>query len=179
MRGIELRRSGLDGRMEYLADNWGSLASGLGVLLSAAGVVYAYLARRAAKSAEAASREARQAIAQTLTAADLQRAVALVERLLSYHRAGRWAVALERYGELRQMLQDIKAYLPEGDEPARKQLSANISEITEVISQVTQAVYNGTPPDDANSINDTLSAIQQNLEELASRLRFNLPNSRV
>ena len=159
--------------MEYLADNWGSLSSGLGVLLSAAGVVYAYLARRAAKSAEAASREARQAIAQTLTAADLQRAVALVERLLSYHRAGRWSVALERYGELRQMLQDIKAYLPEGNEAIRKQLSASISEITEIISQVTQAVYNGAAPDNANSINDALSAIQQNLEELASRLRFN------
>lgn len=158
--------------VEYLADNWGSLASGLGVLLSAAGVVYAYLARRAAKSAESASREARQAIAQTLTAADLQRAVDCIHRLLIYQRQAEWGAAIELYHNLRQILNDILAYLPENEESSHQTISEAVSEITELLRDINRRETSGSPGDGVGHLTDSLITIQEKLEELASRLRF-------
>ena len=163
--------------MEYLSDNWGSLASGLGVLLSAAGVVYAYLARRAAKSAEAASREARQAIAQTLTAADLRWAVDCIQRLLIYQRQGEWGAAVELYHNLRKILNDILAYLPESDDPTRNEVSDAIGKITELTAVAEEIAASGPPGAHPGNLAEDLNKIQGDLEALASRLRFDSPEA--
>ena len=67
--------------MTYFLDNWGSFVGALGLAASIGGLVFAYLARRAAKSAEAAAIEARQALTRTLRLVDVQEAVDLIDRL--------------------------------------------------------------------------------------------------
>lgn len=158
--------------MDYLADNWGSFVGALGALLSAFGVVYAYLARRAAKSAEAASREARQAIAQTLTAADLQRAVDCIQRLHLYQRQREWGAAVELYHNLRQILNDILAYLPESEESSRQTIADAVSEITDLLRDINRRETSGSPDDAVGYLTDSLIIVQEKLEEMASRLRF-------
>ena len=167
-----MQRSRLDGRMDYLADNWGSLLSGLGVLLSAAGVVYAYLARRAAKSAEAASRETRRAVIRTLNLADLQRTIALIERLKDRLMVDDWSAALELYSAVRAMLSDIRATLPPGSENLETLANA-MEQITRFESRVRHwSLRQISDADGISEINDGLTAIQGNLEQMRSRSMF-------
>lgn len=170
MRGIELRRSGLDGRMDYLADNWGSLASGLGVLLSAAGVVYAYLARRAAKSAEAASEDTRRAVIRTLNLADLQRTIALIDRLKDRLMEEDWSAALELYSAVRSMLADIRATMPPGSDEF---FASAMEQLTRFESDVRSwSMRRISDAQGISEINNGLTAIQENLEHLRSSAMF-------
>ena len=173
MRGIELRRSGLDGRMDYLADNWGSLASGLGVLLSAAGVVYAYLARRAAKSAEAASEDTRRAVIRTLNLADLQGTVDLIDRLKDHLMTEDWSAALELYSAVRSMLADIRARIPPGNEDWKAIIANAMEQVTRFESRVRN--WSLMQISDVSSIleaTDALTAIQDDLEIMRSSAMF-------
>ena len=91
--------------MDYFLENWGSFVGVLGLLASVGGLVYALLARRAAKSAEKAANEARQETRRTVSRsrrlADTGRAIVLINRLKILHRDGRWDYALELYQEPR------------------------------------------------------------------------------
>ena len=78
----------------------------MGLVASVGGLVYAFLARRAAKSVEQAAREARRAITHTLSLVDVERAVALIGRLKDVHSQRNWDYALGLYPELRRMLAD-------------------------------------------------------------------------
>ena len=101
--------------MEYLADNWGSLASVTGVVVSLAGLAWAIIEARGARSASLAARaatnETRSDIARYLQAVDLQRAIALIQRIKLLHDTRRWDAALEQYQSLREMLSYIIAPL--------------------------------------------------------------------
>jgi hypothetical protein len=106
--------------MDFLQDNWGSLASVVGLFATVIGLSIAISTTRAARDsadqsrtaaevAKIASVETRDAISRTLTSVDLQRAIAVIERLKVVHREQKWEVALERYSGLRAMLADIEA----------------------------------------------------------------------
>ena len=76
--------------------DWLALAIGVGGLVaSIVGLIFAFLARRAAKSAEQAAREARQALTHTIGSIDVERAVALITRLIEVQRQGNWDYVLE------------------------------------------------------------------------------------
>ena len=158
--------------MDYLADNWGSLVSGLGVLLSAAGVVYAYLAHRAAKSAEAASRETRRAVIRTLNLADLQRTIALIDRLKDRMMDEDWSAALELYSAVRAMLSDIRATLPPGSEDLETLANA-MERITRFESDVRSwSLRRISDTQGISAVNNGLTVIQENLEHMRSRAMF-------
>ena len=158
--------------MDYLADNWGSLVGVLGVLLSAAGVVYAYLARRAAKSAEAASEDTRRAVIRTLNLADLQRTIALIDRLKDRMMDEDWSAALELFSAVRSMLSDIRATIPPGSEDLEPLANA-MEQITRFESRVRHwSLRQSSDADDISEVNDGLTAIQGNLEQMRSRAMF-------
>jgi hypothetical protein len=83
--------------MDYVVNDWGTFVGILGLAASVGGLVFAFLARRAAKSAEQAAREARRAITRTLSVVDIGRAVALIGRLKEVHRQRNWDYALGLY----------------------------------------------------------------------------------
>lgn len=159
--------------MEYLADNWGSLASGLGVLLSAAGVVYAYLARRAAKSAEAASEDTRRAVLRTLNLADLQRTIALIDRLKDRLMDEDWSAALELYSTVRSMLSDIRARIPPGNAELETSMANAMEQVTRFESSVRSwSMRQISDAQGISEINDGLTVIQEILERLRSSAMF-------
>ena len=82
--------------------DWAALGVGIGGLIaSVIGLTFAFLASRAAKSAEAAanraSHETRRAVTRSRRTVDTGRAISLINRLKALHRIGDWEYALELY----------------------------------------------------------------------------------
>ena len=94
--------------MNYFLENWGSFVGVLSLVITIIGFI---IAIRRATQARTASREARAAVIRVLSIADLQRAIALIQRLKDLHRDSKWAATLEHYQPLRAMLADINSRL--------------------------------------------------------------------
>lgn len=154
--------------MEYLAENWGGFVGVLGVIVSAAGLWYAVLARRAARSAEGAANDARRALSRKLSSVEIERAVALIDRVKGLHRQSYWDRALELYPELRRALTEIHASMPEDLDAIRDIVLESVSWVIAIEHIVSRALYANTEPDDAAGLDDALTRIQQNLETLQS-----------
>ena len=153
--------------MDYLVENWGSFVGLLGLLASLGGLAYAFLARRAAKSAESAAREARQALTRTIGSIDVERAVALITRLMEVHRQGNWDYALALYQDLRRTLGEIGASIPPEMMDYRNTIWEVIPHITAIINLINRSIENDdSGPVDVSALNETLNGVQQSLELL-------------
>ena len=156
--------------MRNLVD-WLGLAVGIGGLVaSIVGLIFAFLARRAAKSAETAANEARRALTRTLSLIDVERAVALVSHLKLLHQVGHWNSALELYQYLRRMLSDIYERMPTELDDIRVALSEAIPKISDIENEVRKFSYlnNDGKPDELSKFDEILNDVQQDLEKLQS-----------
>ena len=158
--------------MDYLLENWGSFVGVLGLLASIGGLVYALLARRAARSAEQAAREARQALSRSLSSVDIERAVELINRLKNLHRQRDWSQAISLYQILRRTLTEIRASMPAGFEQARKAIDGAIPEITAMENQIGRSLHENSELEDTPRFDATLNTIQQELEMLQSNITY-------
>ena len=160
--------------MDYLLDNWGSFIGAAGLVITILGVIISYLAfrragkaREAAAAAEVASKETRAAMTRSLTTVDLERAIALAQRLKELHRLGRWDTALECYHLLQAMLADIATWHPAPTGEMRGAFSNAIRLIQEMERQVDTAQSHGTEPTEAPEFNWQLNDIQGLLRGVA------------
>jgi len=154
--------------VDYFVENWGNFVGLLGLLASVGGLFYACLARRAAKSAEKAAREARQALARTISSIDVERAVAMINRLMEVHRQGNWDHALSMYQDLRRTLSEIGTSIPQDLVEYRNSVQESIPQITAMINLVNRFRDGSdhTRPEYISSLNEILNGIQQRLEML-------------
>ena len=161
--------------MDYFLDNWGSFVSALGLVATVVGLIIVFRrAAQASRSAEAsrdaataartAARATREAIGAVLTIVDLDRAIALVQRLKQLHRESKWEVSLELYQPLRVMLTNINAR----STIDRPELGAAILQIRLIEDRVTRAQLNDAEPIGASNFPRVLNDIQASLEEIAS-----------
>ena len=106
--------------MKYLVQNWGSLASLAGLVVSLIGLTWAIWtarqARTSARAAEVASIETRAAFGRTLSLADIQRAIAIVQSIQESLRQQHWNAALVLCPGLSAMLHDINVSVAIGRE---------------------------------------------------------------
>ena len=156
--------------MDYLVENWGSFVGLLGLLASVGGLAYAFLARRAAKSAEAAAREARNSISHTLCLVSAQRAISVIIRLNTLQREQSWEAALELYRELRTLLNDISGMMPRELGRSRAEIDRGIGQLSVIESLVNQVMSRTDNPGDFQALSESLNSIQTNLEALVSNL---------
>ena len=161
--------------MSYILDNWGSIASGLGVAVSLLGLWAAVVAvkragkaRESADAAQKATVETRAAMTRVLSVVDLQRAIALTERLKDLHRDGKWEASLQHYQALRVMLADIDSRLPTLSAEQRLNIRSAIPLIVVIENNVDEAVRGATQPSESSGFNEVLNDIQVSLENLAS-----------
>ena len=156
--------------MEFLSENWGNLVGLLGFLASVGGLVFAFSACRAAKSAENAAIQARQALTRTISSIDVERAVALINRLMEVHRRGNWDFALALYQDLRRTLSEIASGVPPELRPHGESIRGAIPQVTTISQLVNQHRYQpeSGEPIDIPRIDDSLNSIQQYLELLQS-----------
>lgn len=156
--------------MDFIAENWGNIVGLLGFLASVGGLVYAFLARRAARSAEEAANEARQSLTGIISSIDVERAVALINRLMEQHRQGNWDYALALYQDLRRTLSEIAAGIPSQLSQHRDSISQAIPQVSSIVNLVNSHRYEGEPDEliDVPRIDGTLNKIQEALELLQS-----------
>ena len=85
--------------MDFLAANWGALLSGFGVIVSLVGLGWVIKEARGARSASTAAQLAanatRDRIEGYLQTVDLERTIALIQRVKLLHDTGRWDAAME------------------------------------------------------------------------------------
>ena len=165
--------------MEYFLDNWGSFIGIAGLIITGLGVIISYLAfhragkaRDAAAAAEVASKETRAALVSALAVVDLQRAIALIQRLKALHRDRKWEIGLEQYQPLRAMLADIEGRHALPDPEQHKALREAIPQIQYIEDAVANALAEGREPSQAGNFDQTLNAIQTGLEGIASATYF-------
>ena len=165
--------------MEFLADNWGSLASVTGVVVSLAGLAWAIIEARGARAASQAARQAatetRNDIARHLQAVDLERAIALIQRIKLLHDTRRWDAALEQYQALREMLSYIIARCPESQAGIRDRLDGARKAVTNIEDFVGERIGQDIENRDRSRLNRILNRIQSDLEDLASDMGFGNP----
>ena len=165
------------GRMKRMGAwfEWVSLGVGAGGLLaSIAGVIFAFLARRAAKSAEAAATEARNSVSQTLCLVSTQRAISVAARLSTLHRGQNWMAALEVHRELRTLLNDVSGTMPPGLGHSREAVIQGIGQLSVIESLVGQIVDGSLNPSISPIQSVPLDTIYSTLETI---LRELLPTS--
>ena len=162
--------------IDFVADNWGSLASAAGLVVAFAGIGWAIIesrrARSAAQAARAAANETRNDIARHLQAVDLERAIALIQRIKLLHNSDQWQTAIEHYQPLRAMLADIIARCPDGQSELRRRLATSRRRVRETENFVAERISPGISEGDKFRLNRRLNHIQSNLEELASAMGF-------
>lgn len=165
--------------IDYFLDNWGSFVSAVGVIISTGGLIVAFIAmqragkaRDAAAAAQSATQETRAAITRALTTIELERAIALVQRLKELHRAQRWDASLGLYQTLRVMLADIDSRHPEPTLELHNTLRGAIPQITVIENSVDRAIRENGEPAGSRNFNRELNTIQSSLEEIASTTHF-------
>lgn len=159
--------------MNYFAENWGSFVGVLGLLASIGGLVYAFLARRAAKSAERAANEARRALARTLRLVDVQEAIDLIDRLKDRLLLGEWPVVRELYSSLQSKLSDVRAALPATQEQYRELISGALHEIEALQRMAYSAIADEEfEADFIEQSLGVLNTIQQDLRTMRSDMMF-------
>lgn len=152
---------------------WLSVAVGAGGLIaSIIGLIFAFLARRAAKSAEAAANEARQALSRNLSSVDIERAIELINRLKELHRQGNWIHAIWVYQILRRTLSEIRVSMPATLDTFRSTIGGFIPQITEMENRVNRSLHESLGPVHAPEFDAILNTIQQELETLQSHIMY-------
>lgn len=162
------------GDMDWLADNWGSVVSSVGLAIAVMGIglaVYrASRAEKAARAAENASMETRSTITRVLTIIDLQKAIDLIQRVKLLHRDGKWEASLEHYQTLRSMLADIEIRHPSPTEAFRTNIREAIPRFTVIEDNIDRALREGEEPVETARINAIMNQVQEYLEEAASTI---------
>ena len=115
--------------------------------------------------------ETQRAIGRSnLSSMDIERAVALINRLKDLHLEGGWRAALWLYQELRRTLTDIRGSLPRELEQFGNVIEEAVPQLTVMETQVTRSLYERNEPEDTLRMIAILSAIQQELETLQSNM---------
>ena len=162
--------------MADFLNSWGGLIGLIGAVLSlfglAASIWAVYRAGKARDAAEAARRETRVALTRALATVDLERAIALVQRLKELHQETRWEVSAVLYQTLRVMLIDIAARCPADAPQWQLQLQAATLQVTEIDNAVSAAIGEGNEPPGRQNFNEVLNDIQVNLERMSSFIQL-------
>ena len=132
--------------MDWLADNWGSVVSAVGLVATILGLWIVFRrageARRSAEASRIAAQETQAAISSVLTIVDLERAIAMVQRLKQLHRERKWEVSLELYQPLRVMLTNIHSR----GTIETQEIRDKIPKISTIEESITGALSRGVEP---------------------------------
>ena len=119
-----------------------------------------------------AARETRDQIAHHLQAADLQRAIGLIERIKTLHDNDRWEASREHYQTLRAMLSDVIYRCTENQVGVREKLATARTVVGDMENLVRRRFSSSISDRERSRLNQRLNGIQSDLEELASSVGF-------
>lgn len=145
-----------------------------GLVASIVGLLFAFLARRAAKSAEQAATDARVALVRSISSIDVSRAINLIARIKEVHYRGNWDYALGLYQELRRTLSEIRASVANEWPEAHEEIGDAVPQVTAIENMVARSRYENASgePENTPEIDGALSQIQQTLETLLGSMVY-------
>lgn len=162
--------------LEFWSTTWGDAATIVGVLISIGGLGWAiweaHGAKAASVAAKLAAKDTREQIARHLQVVDLQRAIALIERIKNLHDDDRWEAAQEHYQTLRAMLSDVIVRSREGQSDGRKELTTSRAFLRSMEDLAREKGSRSISESERSRINQELNTIQSVPEELASYMGF-------
>ena len=162
--------------MEYLVQNWGSLASLAGLVVSLIGLTWAIWtarqARTAARAAEVASIETRAAFGRTLSLAGIQRAIAMVQSIQEALRQQQWNAALVLCPGLSAMLHDINVSVAIGREMDSSVLYYAVGQVSVIERLMSLRGEYGPDLQVVSECSSELISIRNSLEQLASSIIY-------
>ena len=160
--------------MELLLVNAGSWASISGAAISTVGlivtIIVAWGARSASRAAERAATDTNNRIENYLQSVDLERAIALIQRIKDWHDTNRWEMAIEQYQGLRMMLSSIIVRCAEDQTETRGKLTTARFIVQTMEDLVREGMGQLDWEEERSRLNQSLNDIQSTLEELASAL---------
>ena len=153
--------------VRWLADNWGDLASLVGLAVSLVGLGLAlfglFTAVRAADAArEAADRVSRRHEVDRL-AWHIRRSTFQLHRLVALHRQESWAEALPLYPDLRSDLLTISTAVVSTPVNESARIMAIVAHIKKLEAKIERVVYQEKRPPSVSWSNKTL---QQGIDDL-------------
>lgn len=161
--------------MADFLNSWGGLIGLIGAVLSlsglAASVWAVYRAGKARDAAEAARQETRSALTRALATVDLERAIALVQRLKEAHRTRRWDTCLGYYDLLQVILTDILTWYPAPTAEIHNDFEKAIQLIQTMETQVDAAQEQATDPAEFGAFNWMLNDILGFLRDLSISIK--------
>lgn len=154
--------------MDWFGDNWGNLASVLGVVVSVVGfilAVYQILKTRAvAEAAKTAADNARAALSKSITIGDLDRASERIERIKTEISQGRIDIAKEHLLDIMRMLADVIGRAREADESELEKLVQASDTIADLTIMTLEDDFTGIIAD-LTSAQQVLLALRVDIEQ--------------
>lgn len=148
--------------IDWIVNNQvGAIASVLGVIVSVIGfTVTLYNVARsksAATRAETAAVEAQKSARLFDTVADVSKAISMMEEAKRLNRAGEWKVLLDRYGEIRRTLNEIRSANPNLNDTHKSDIQSTIGQLATIENSIEESLQKNVNPADVAKFNKLIS----------------------
>jgi hypothetical protein len=143
-------------------DQWGAIASLVGLGLTIIGfaitIIGVWRSKAAAEQARLAAVATRTSLAHYDAISDLSIATAIMEEIKRLQRHGTWVVLPDRYGDLRRKLVAIKSSHAQLSNQQRQVLQDTVETFADLERRIERSIsMGGTPPNPAK-LNDIVSS---------------------
>jgi hypothetical protein len=171
--------------LKFLSENWGNIASVLGLFVSVFGFYYALIglresrdasvnAKNAAVRAEEAARSTRDRIYIAETIANCSAAISILDEIKRLQREASWTLLLERYSAVRRILQGID---PQVSDSHRVILQGALTQLGDLETKIDKVVISGKTPPNITRLNEVVSRQSDKLYEVLMALKQAHPTS--
>lgn len=159
-------------------NNWGDVASVIGLIITVISfVVILRNVRRSKTAAEQAKKavdQVRDDLLKTDTVAEFSSTLSSMDEIKRLHRQDAWKILPDRYSSLRRSLISIKSSNPNMSEEYKIAIQGAIQIFSSIEKQVEQALSQNKTPPDVSKLNSIISRqidkLQQILVEMKNQI---------
>ena len=160
---------------QFVVNNWGSLASVLGVVGGLIGIGFKVWKVRRTRVADQKAKQVAEESERQRRAVNLERALALIRHIRLLHRLESWDEALNQYQTLRTVIVDIAAGSPANSAEDQRKLT----KVRHLVGRIETEIHGFGNHELAIQVTirliRRLNNVQEDLESLASDERFSSP----
>lgn len=134
-------------------------------------IITAWLARRAALAAKAASEQTRRKLRFLDTIVDFQSAISALEDIKRLHREKAWAVLPEKYAATRRLLISLRDGEVELSDEEQSIVQGAVANLSDIERQIETSLARNTPPKGSERLNPIISGDSDALVALLQSLK--------
>tara|TARA_R110002126_G_scaffold224866_4_gene369723 strand:+ start:1924 stop:2430 length:507 start_codon:yes stop_codon:yes gene_type:complete len=131
--------------------------------------------KSAASRAEEAAIKAHQSARLFDTVSDASKAISIMEEAKRLNRTGKWELLLDRYGEIKRLLVEMRSANQNIDESHKDAIQSMLGQFTNIEHMIEKSIENGVEPGSVARINKIISreigSLNEFLIEIKSRAK--------